>query len=74
MKPYKTYIFRGQDPLIGEALEKINGMRFKAVSEASGVSTSTLYNWRRKKSRRTYASTMNAVLRANGLKLTITKS
>ena len=73
MKTYKTYTFRGQDPLIAEALEAVgNGKGAdKAAAEASGVSRSTLRNWRTKKSRRTYASTLNAVVRAAGKKLTL---
>jgi len=72
-KPYKTYFFRGQDPLLTEAIEKIEdtGTKFGQLSKDSGVSTTTFYNWKKRKSKRTYASTMNAALRGAGMQLKI---
>jgi len=73
MKPYKTYFFRGQDPMLAEAISRIfdEGTPIKKLSEASGVASSTFYNWKRKKSKRTYASTLNAALRSAGMRLEI---
>ena len=73
MKQYKTYRFKDQDPLIGEVMAELRDTKFSEVSRSSGVSTTTLYNWRKKKSRRTYASTLNAVARTAGKKLELTK-
>jgi len=72
-KPYKTYFYRGQDPLLTEAVEKIKdtGTKFSQLSKDSGVSTTTFYNWQKRKSKRTYASTMNAALRGAGMQLKI---
>ena len=76
MKPYKTYFFRGQDPMLTEAISKImdSGAKFSKISADTGVATTTLYNWRKRKSKRTYASTMNAALRGAGMELKIVKS
>ena len=44
---YKTYKFRGKDPviaLLGEAI-KATGMTLQEVSDESGVSYSCLYAW-----------------------------
>lgn len=47
MNGYKTYRFRGKDPVIGLLREAIafSGLSFKEVADISGVSLSTLYNW-----------------------------
>ena len=70
MKVYKTYTFKDQDPLIGDVLRGSNESVSK-VAERSGVSTSTLYNWRKKKSKRTFTSTLNAVAIALNKRLVV---
>ena len=72
-KPYKTYFYRGQDPLLTEAIEKImdTGTKIGQLSKDTGVATTTFYNWKKRKSKRTYASTMNAALRGAGMRLKI---
>jgi len=73
MKPYKSYFHRGQDPLLTEATNKIleTGVTFKQLSRDSGVSTSTFSNWKSRKSKRTFTTTLNAALRASDMQLTI---
>lgn len=70
LKQYKTYRFKEQDPLIGQVLMEIR-TTFAEVGRKSGVSPSTLSNWKHKRSRRTFASTLNAVARSSGKKLAL---
>jgi transcriptional regulator with XRE-family HTH domain len=75
MKLYKSYKFKNYDPILDE-VDKVmflDGMTRAEVSEASGVSTSTLYNWSRKKTRRPSATTINATLHALGYELVVAK-
>lgn len=67
-KPYKSYVFRTQDPVVKKVLEAINenGATFKLVHERSGVSQSTLSNWKRKKTMRPMFATVTAAARAVG--------
>ena len=75
MKPYKSYFYRGQDPLLTEAIGRImaTGTKFSKLSKDTGVATTTFYNWKKRKSKRTYASTMNAALHGAGMELKIVK-
>lgn len=66
LKPYKTYRFSGQDPIVGKVLDIVDdvGVKQKTLSSDSGVSSSTLGNWRRKKTKRPQFATINATLMA----------
>jgi transcriptional regulator with XRE-family HTH domain len=67
---YATYLFRDKDPVIDElrTMKQDAGVSDKEISETSGVSTTTLYNWFQGKTRRPQSSTTEAVGRALGKK------
>lgn len=71
--PYKSYPFRGQDPMVGKIKDIFDesGEKLSAIHEASGVSTSTIGNWFNKKTMRPQVSTVNAVLMAMNKELAI---
>jgi DNA-binding phage protein len=75
LKPYKSYPFRGQDPIVSKVeLEFAHADAKKAaVSRDSGVSSGTIGNWFSRKTKRPQFATVNAVLMALGRELTITK-
>lgn len=68
MKKYKFYRFTDQDPMIAETLALIDDS-FAATSRATGVSASTLANWKKKRTKRAYNSTLQAVGRSRGMRL-----
>lgn len=65
MKKYKTYIFADQDPIVKETLSFAD-KSLKQVARDSGISVGTLYNWKRKKTKRPQFCTIQAVGRACG--------
>jgi hypothetical protein len=73
LKPYKTYKFTGQDPMVGKVLGVCDeaGVKPSAVSRESGVASSTLGNWRKRKTKRPQFATLNATLMALGKELVI---
>lgn len=75
LKPYKSYPFKGQDPIAGKVLDVIDqsGVKASVVSRESGVASSTVGNWRKRKTKRPLFATVNAVLMALDRELTITK-
>lgn len=73
LKQFKTYKFRQYDPAMEEVLEMIaeHGVKISTVSDDSGVSQSTLHNWKRrdgKRTRRPQNATVEAAGRALGKK------
>jgi hypothetical protein len=66
---YRTYKFRGQDPVIGQIktmfLNK-EDMKKVELSELSNVSSTTIYNWFSGKTRRPMNATIEATGRALG--------
>ena len=70
LKQFKTYKFRMYDPAMEEVLGFIGKERggITAASKASGVATTTLANWRSKKTRRPQNATIEAAGRAAGKK------
>lgn len=70
IQPYKTYLFRTKDPVIDELRTMRSDGDFKnsAISESSGVATTTLYNWWHGKTKRPQSATVEAVGRAMGRK------
>lgn len=68
MKPYKFYRFTDQDPLIKETLALIDES-FAATSRATGVSASTLSNWKKKRTKRAFNPTLQAIGRSRGYRL-----
>jgi DNA-binding phage protein len=59
--------------LIHDALGHVErtGIATTALSNRSGVASSTIYNWRRGKTRQPQAATIRMVLRACGMELAI---
>ena len=68
IKPYRSYVFRNKDPAIDKIRTVVedSGKGYLAISESSGVSTTTLYNWFHGKTRRPQFASMNAVALALG--------
>ena len=75
IKPYKLYKFSGQDPMTSKVLRELEDADFKpaAVARESGVASSTLGNWRKKKTKRPQFATLNAALMVVGKELIIAK-
>jgi len=72
---YKSYNFQDKDPMIDQVRTVIadSQMTYKAISEASGVTSTTLRGWLDGSTRKPQAATFNAVLRACGYKLSIVR-
>jgi transcriptional regulator with XRE-family HTH domain len=70
---YKSYSFKDKDPIIDEirTVYQESGATYKWVSDASGVTSTTLNNWFKGKTKKPQAATINAVLRALGYKLAV---
>jgi DNA-binding phage protein len=70
---YRTYAFKDKDPIIDKMRTVIadSGNSYSHISELSGVSTTTLYNWFSGPTRKPQFASSNAVLRAIGKKLVI---
>jgi len=64
---YKSYVFRGRDPIIDQALRWINqsGSSLSAIEKLSTVRSSTMKSWRNK-TRRPQFCTIVAVAKAQG--------
>lgn len=67
VKLYKTYDYQ-YDPAIEQVLELLDdsSMKRSQASDLSGVSTSTIRNWSKGKTRRPQNATIEAVGRAAG--------
>jgi transcriptional regulator with XRE-family HTH domain len=70
---YKSYNFVDKDPMIDQVrtIVQDSHMTYKAIGEASGVTTHTIRNWLNGDTKKPQAATFNAVLRACGYKLSI---
>lgn len=73
LRPYKTYKFTGQDPMVIKVLDQLDGSTFAAVSRDSGVASTTLGNWKSGKTKRPQFATLNATLMASGAEFAIVK-
>ena len=69
ISPYRTYMFREKDPIIDFCRTKVedSGETYRSISESSGVSTTTMYNWFHGKTRRPQFSTVAAILTSQGV-------
>jgi len=65
-KLYKTYSFRTKDPVIDALRGTVNGKGYGQLSQDSGVSSTTLYNWFYGPTKRPQFATIAAVARAIG--------
>lgn len=59
-KRYKTYPFYDQDPLVGVTLALLEDRKFAQVAKDTGLSRTTLGNWKTKKTKRPQAATLSA--------------
>jgi DNA-binding phage protein len=77
LKPYRTYVFRNKDPIIDKTRTLIAddtmNRSYREISDESGVSHTTLYNWFHGKTRRPQFATVNAVAMALGHELAFKK-
>lgn len=75
IRPYRTYRFQGKDPIIYKIRNVVEGSgdTFTSIAESSGVSANTLYNWFSGGTRRPQFASLNAVARACGHELSLTK-
>jgi transcriptional regulator with XRE-family HTH domain len=64
--PYKSYVFRSTDPILDELQPLLRSMRHSELSKLSGVSATTMSNWKRKRTRRPQFATVSAVALAAG--------
>jgi hypothetical protein len=66
---YKSYSFKDHDPIL-DAIDTVHTLAgrptFKKLSEDSGVSVTTLGNWRSRKTKQPRSAGVEAVLRAMG--------
>jgi DNA-binding phage protein len=64
--PYKSYVFRSIDPIMDELMPILRSNKASELSKLSGVSTATMYQWRKRKTRRPQFATVSAVALAAG--------
>lgn len=71
---YPTYKFRDHDPILDaiDTLRARSPMTNKQIHEKSGVSTSTLSNWAKRRTKRPQYATLKAVARSLGGEISIT--
>lgn len=69
ISPYRHYNFVDKDPAIDLSRTAVedSGLSYREISETSGVSTTTLYNWYHGKTRRPQFATMAEVLLTCGV-------
>lgn len=72
---YKTYSFRNKDPVIDKlrTIKKDEGFTDTEIHNISGISTTTLYNWFKGKTRRPQHAAIMAVAHAMGYEYQLTK-
>ena len=63
-----------RDPVLAEVLDKIAGLSTNYIENRTGVSGSTIRNWRNGKTRHPQNITLDYALRAAGFKRVIVKS
>lgn len=70
ISPYRTYMFREKDPVIDFVRTHVDdsGETYKSISESSGVSTTTMYNWFHGNTRRPQFATVAGILTSLGVK------
>jgi DNA-binding phage protein len=72
---YKSYSFRDKDPIIDKIRTVIQdeSASYKEIHEASGVATTTLYQWFDGETKRPQFATIMAVVRALGYDMQIVR-
>jgi DNA-binding phage protein len=68
LKLYKSYNFVDKDPVIDKMRGVVKDLSYGEISEKSGVSASTLYNWFEGNTKRPQYATVIAVMRSLGYK------
>lgn len=75
---YPSYLFKDHDPILDQidTLFELAGkgadVRLKKVAEETKVSTSTIHNWRKRKTKKPQFATTAAVINYLGGELTVT--
>jgi transcriptional regulator with XRE-family HTH domain len=74
-KPYKSYNFINKDPVVDRLRTIIadEGMKYKEIHEASGVSMTTMWGWFKGKTRRPTHAAVAAVAATMGYSFALTK-
>ena len=72
---YKSYVFKTKDPVIDKTRTIVQdaGLSYTEISNKSGVSPATMYNWFHGATKRPQFCTVNAVARACGQELVFKK-
>lgn len=67
-KIYPSYLFRDHDPILDafDTLHGDSGAKLSNTAADSGVSITTLHNWKRRKTKRPQFATVMAAARALG--------
>jgi DNA-binding phage protein len=70
---YPSYLFKDHDPILDkiDTLIADSGQSFAKIERSSGVTVTTLGNWRKRKTKRPQFATVNAVVRALGGELVV---
>jgi hypothetical protein len=70
LKPYGTYVFRAQDPVVDElrTLKADSGQKDTVIAGLARMSTTTLSNWWTGRTRRPQNASVEAAGRAMGMK------
>lgn len=66
-KTYKTYFFRKQDPVVKRVLGALEGEKAGTIGQKTGVSPTTITNWRKERVMRPQFATIAASLGAVGV-------
>jgi len=76
LRLYRSYNFRDKDPVIDtlRTAVRASGMSYQDISEASDVSTSTLYHWFHGETKRPTHAAVMAVVRALGYDLKLVRA
>jgi hypothetical protein len=64
--PYKSYVFRQTDPVLDALQPMLRSNKAAELKKLSGVSTTTISNWKKKKIRRPQFCTISAMALATG--------
>jgi len=67
VKPYGTYLFRTHDPIMDVTVTAMGTRKKSEVAKGSGVSATTISNWRNHKTKRPQFATTAAVLLSCGV-------
>lgn len=72
---YRTYSFADEDPILGVMLTLVDDSQLsvKEINERTNVSVTTIYNWKKRKTKRPQFCTIAAVAGAMGKAIALVK-